>query len=80
MVGDKNKLMLCAISALRKYLSQMEQYRPGISNLFVLTAKRKKRVSLFDIGMDWPTATLMSLLLIRIAGWSGSRHTNSGRL
>ena len=43
--GDRGKLLLCLIRALRKYLTRMEQYRPGIEGLFVSTGRRKKWVS-----------------------------------
>ena len=42
---DREELLLCPISALRKYLSRTEQYRPGIEGLFVSTGRSKKRVS-----------------------------------
>ena len=45
-VGDDwNKLLLCYIWACLKYLSQTEQFRPGIEGLFESTGRVKKRVS-----------------------------------
>ena len=43
--GVQDKLLLYLIRALRKSLSQMEQYHPGFEGFFVLTGRRKKRVS-----------------------------------
>ena len=40
-----DELLLCPIRALRKYLSRMEQYHPGIECLFISAGWRKKRVS-----------------------------------
>ena len=45
MDRDRDKLLLCPTRALRKHLPLAEQYRPEVSNLFVSTTKRKKRVS-----------------------------------
>ena len=45
IVGDRGKVLLRPIRALRKYLTQMEQYHPGIKGLFVTTGWHKKLVS-----------------------------------
>ena len=42
---DRDELVMWFIRALRKYLSRMEQCRPGIEGLFVSTGRVKKRVS-----------------------------------
>ena len=42
---DRDKLLLCPIQALRKYLLRTEQYCPGIKGLFVSTGRVKKRDS-----------------------------------
>ena len=45
-VGDyRDELLLCLIRSLWKYLSRMEQCRPGIEGLFISTGRRKERVS-----------------------------------
>ena len=43
--GGRDKLLLCNIRALRKHLSQTEQYCPGISNPFISMTKRREWVS-----------------------------------
>ena len=43
--GDRDKLLLCPIIALPKYLTRTEQYRLGIEGLFVLTGRCKNWVS-----------------------------------
>ena len=43
--GDRDKLLLCPITALRKYLAQPRKYYPDIFGLFVSTFKRNKQVS-----------------------------------
>ena len=43
--GDRDELLLCSISALRKYMSRTEQYCPGISNLFISMTEKKRQVS-----------------------------------
>ena len=43
--GAGNELLLDPIRAHKKYLSQMEQYHPSISNLSVSPNKRKKQLS-----------------------------------
>ena len=42
---DRDELLMCPIRALRRYLSRMEQYRPGIEGLFISTGRREMRVS-----------------------------------
>ena len=42
---DRAELLMCPIGALWRYLSQTEQYHPGIEGLFISTGWRKKRVS-----------------------------------
>ena len=43
--NDWDKLLLCRSRALRKYILQTEQFRPGIEGLFVSTGHVKKRIS-----------------------------------
>ena len=43
--GDRDEHLLCPIRVPYKYLSQMEQYRPGIEGLFIATGMLRKRVS-----------------------------------
>ena len=38
--GDRDKMLPCAIRAIRKHLSRMEQYCPGCANLFVSLTKK----------------------------------------
>ena len=49
--GDRGELLLCSIRDLRKYLSWMEECRPGIKGLFVLVGRHKKRVSRNTISL-----------------------------
>ena len=46
------KHLLCPIRVPHKYLSQMEQYRPGIEGLFIATGMLKKRVSRSTISEE----------------------------
>ena len=43
--GDRDELLLCPISALRKSVSRTEQDRPGIEGFFISMGMRKKQVS-----------------------------------
>ena len=43
--GDSEKVLLCSVRALRRYLSRTKQYHPACANLLVSMTKRKKRVS-----------------------------------
>ena len=43
--GDRDKILLCPIIALRKYLSRTEQYCSACVDLFVSATKKKKWVS-----------------------------------
>ena len=58
--GDRDKLLLCPIWALWKYLSQTEQYRPGIEGLFVSTGQCKKRVFLNTISFWLQSVTSLA--------------------
>ena len=52
VVGDdRDELLLCPIRALRKNLSETEQYRPGIEGLFISMRPRKKRLPCNTISL-----------------------------
>ena len=56
---DRDELLLCPIRALRKYLSQTEQYRLGIEGLFMSTGP-VKRVSRNTISFWLPSVISMA--------------------
>ena len=41
----RDKMLLCPVTVLRKYLSRTEQLHPACASLFVLMTKRKNQVS-----------------------------------
>ena len=47
---ERDKLLLCSMRAMKKYLSQTEQYYPDISDMFFCMSERKERVSLNTIS------------------------------
>ena len=82
MDGDRDKLLLFLIRAFRKCLSRVEQYRPGMSNLYISASKREKRASQNNI-LFWIRLVIsqhMNLFLMRTAHRLRSRHTKSERL
>ena len=77
---DGDELLLCSIRALQKYLSQTEQYCPGIEACLSPwdDVRRGCPITPFPSGCDLSSPCLMRPLQRRIVVLYGSEHTKSG--
>ena len=80
--GDREKLLMCAIRALKKYLSQMEQCNPAspTSSFRCLIVRNGCPETPLHFGLNWSLAMHMHMFLRRTADCLESGLMKFGRL